>query len=133
MKLYTAPAAAAARHIHTIDLSGITCHLLLHAGQKLATFAIEGTEATSWTVAGPIDLQMLFADQVEETLAQAQHTTHIHAGLLAHTLDWYGTTAILITPENGMGDAFMLLPAGSMGDEYDAHDIAATLALPTVA
>lgn len=127
MDLKKAPAAAAARHIHSVSLSGITCHLLTFNDQKLATFAPEGIDATSWTVTGPIDLQMLFSDQIGETLAQAKHTTQVHAGLLAHTLDWHGTPAILITPENGTGDAFMLLPAGSMGDHYDAHEIAATM------
>lgn len=123
----TTAAAPAATHIHTVSMSGISCDLLKSTGIKLSTFTIEGANAPSWTVTGSIDLQMLFADQVEETLAQATHTTQVHAGMLAHSLDWYGTPALILTPENGTGDAFMLLPAGSMGDGYDAHEIAATM------
>lgn len=127
MDIQNTPAAAAAQHIHSVTSDGITCHLLKSKGQKLATFAIEGTEGSSWTVTGAIDLQMLFADQVAETLAQVSYTTQAHAGLLAHSLDWYGTPALIFTPEKRPGDAFMLLPAGSMGDDYDAHEIAATM------
>lgn len=128
MDIYRTPAAApAAKHIHTVSMSGISCDLLKAKGTKLATFTIEGANAPSWTVTGAIDLQMLFADQIADTLAQATHTTQAHAGMLAHSLDWYGTPAIILTTENGTGDAFMLLPAGSMGDGYDAHDLAATL------
>lgn len=96
-------------------------------GQKLATFSIEEADAYSCTVTGPIDLQILFADQVAETLAQVSYTTQAHAGVLAHSFDWYGTHALVLTPEKRCGDAFMLLPAGSMGDEYDAHEIATAM------
>lgn len=128
MDIHRTPAAApAATHIHTVSMSGISCNLLKAKGTKLATFTIEGASAPSWTVTGPVDLQMLFAEQIEDTLAQATHTTQAHAGMLAHSLDWYGTPAIILTPQNGPSDAFMLLPAGSMGDGYDAHNAAATM------
>lgn len=118
---------AAQRHIHTIQLDGISCDLGTTGRDKLATFTIEGAERASWTVTGPIDLQMLFADDVADTLAQGEYSTQAHAGMLAHSLDWYGTPAIILAAESGKGDAFMLLHAGSMGDEYDAHEMAATM------
>ena len=120
-------AMAAQRHIHTVQMDGISCDLGTNGRTKLATFIIDGAEQPSWTVTGPIDLQMLFADDVAETLAQGEYSTRAHAGMLAHSLDWYGTPAIILTAESGKGDAFMLLPVGSMGDGYYAHDMAASM------
>lgn len=119
--------SAAQRHIHTVQMDGISCDLGTNGRTKLCAFTIEGAEQPSWTVTGHIDLQMLFADDVADTLAQGEYSTQAHAGMLAHSLDWHGTPAIILTAESAKGDAFMLLPAGSMGDEYDAHDMAATM------
>lgn len=116
--------ASAARIIYQQQLGPVLCTLLIdRSGAKLATFSQDGS--TGWFIRGGIDLQQLWPDQIEETLAMGRNRATSHAGgINMHSMEWSGAPApvhIIETPADG---AFMLFPPGCFEGHADTHDAA---------
>lgn len=115
---------AAARTIYTHKIGPVLCTLLVGTtGEKLSTFTTDNT--TGWFIRGGIDLQQLWADQVEETFEMARdRTTSTAGGITLHMMKWPGAPEpvhIIETPADG---AFMLFPPGCFEGHSDTHDAA---------
>ena len=116
--------ASAARTIYQHKIGPVLCTLMLAKnGTKLGTFS-KGDDS-GWFIRGGIELQQLWADQIEETLDMGRNrTTATSGGITLHTMEWSGAPApvhIIETPEDG---AFMLFPPGCFEGHADTHDAA---------